>query len=132
MKKEVDKLVENIQKKLELKSSVDTIPQIDLYNIMKNRLIVNRFNEDFKKIKEKSDIFKGEYQRFKIIATKAPYKNVSEMKEGANITTGSFTDTMLTDKDGKTIQTYDAIVNCMEAGVETYEERRKIYENLKV
>ena len=271
MKKEVDKLVENIQKKLELKSAVDTIPQIDLYNIMKNRLIVNRFNEDFKKIKEKSDIFKGEYQRFKIIATKAPYKNVSEMKEGANITTGSFkdtfdkyyrkdifkyinqlkedgvaldklcktiidikynvvnqkgsvisggekaefnllkelddaknydillldepessfdnpyikenintlikdisnrttvfvvthnntlgisnkadkliytmyndkeqkyqvyvgnfTDTMLTDKDGKTIQTYDAIVNCMEAGVETYEERRKIYENLKV
>ncbi|MBR2240292.1 MAG: hypothetical protein IJ890_02765 [Clostridia bacterium] len=49
MKKKVDKLVENIQKKLELKSSVDTIPQIDLYNIMKNRLIVNRFNEDLKK-----------------------------------------------------------------------------------
>lgn len=271
MKKEVDKLVENIQKKLELKSSVDPIPQIDLYSIMKNRLIVNRFNEDFKKIKEKSDIFKGEYQRFKIISTKAPYKNVSEMKEGANITTGSFkdtfdkyyrkdtfkyinqlkedgvsldklcktiidikysvvnqkgsaisggekaefnllkelddaknydillldepessfdnpyikenintlikdisnrttvfvvthnntlgisnkadkliytmyndkeqkyqvyvgnfTDTMLTDKDGKTILTYDAIVNCMEAGVEAYEERNKIYENLKI
>ena len=271
MKKEVDKLVKSIQKKLELKSSVDTIPQIDLFGIMKNRLIVKRFNEDFKKIKEKSEIFKGDYQRFKIIATKAPYKNVTEMKDGANITTGSFkdtfdkyykkdsfkyikqlkedgvsldklaktlvevkyavinqngteisggekaefnllkelddaknydillldepessfdnpyikenintlikdisnkttvfvvthnntlgvsnkadkliytmyndkeqkyevyvgnfTDTMLINKDGKKIPTYDAIVSCMEAGVETYEERRKIYEDLKV
>ena len=93
MKKEVDKLVKSIQNKLELKSSVDTIPQIDLYSIMKNRLIVKRFNEDLKKIKEKSDIFKGDYQRFKIIATKSPYKNVSEMKDGANITTGSFKET---------------------------------------
>lgn len=271
LKKEVDKLVKSIQNKLELKSSVDTIPQIDLYSIMKNRLIVKRFNEDLKKIKEKSDIFKGDYQRFKIIATKSPYKNVSEMKDGANITTGSFketfdkyyrkdsfkyikqlkedgvdldklgktlmeikykvinqkgteisggekaefnllkelddaknydillldepessfdnpyikenintlikdisnktpvfvvthnntlgisnkadkiiytmyndkehkyevyvgnfTDTMLIDKDGKKIKTYDAIVSCMEAGVEAYEERSKIYENLKV
>lgn len=271
LKKEVDKLVKSIQKKLELKSSVDTIPQIDLYSIMKNRLIANRFNEDLKKIKEKSDIFKGDYQRFKIIATKSPYKNVSEMKDGANITTGSFkdtfdkfykkdsfkyikqlkedgvaldklgktlveikykvinqkgteisggekaefnllkelddaknydillldepessfdnpyikenintlikdisnktpvflvthnntlgisnkadkiiytmyndkehkyevyvgnfTDTMLIDKDGKKIKTYDAIVSCMEAGVDAYEERSKIYENLKI
>ena len=31
MKKEVDKLVKSIQNKLELKSSVDTIPQIDIY-----------------------------------------------------------------------------------------------------
>ena len=39
---------------------------------------------------------------------------------------------MLINKDGKKIPTYDAIVSCMEAGVETYEERRKIYEDLKV
>ncbi len=270
IKKEVDKLVESIQKKLELKSSVDTIPQIDLYNMMRNRLIVSRFNEDFKKIKEKTNIFEEDYQRFKIIATKAPYKNVSEMKEGANATgsfketfdkyylkdtfkyikqlkedgvtidklcktiidikykvinqngseisggekaefnllkelddaknydillldepessfdnpyikenintlikdisnkttvfvvthnntlgvsnkadkliytmynekeqkyevyVGNFTDTMLVNKDGKSIKTYEAIVSCMEAGVKTYEERSKIYENLKI
>ena len=59
---------------------------------MRNRLIVSRFNEDFKKIKEKTNIFEEDYQRFKIIATKAPYKNVSEMKEGANVT-GSFKET---------------------------------------
>lgn len=271
LKKKVDELLKIIQKNLELKSSVDTIPQIDLYRIIKNRLIANRFNEDFKKIKKESDIFKGDYQRFKIIATKSPYKNVSEMKNGANITTGSFketfgryyskdpfkyikqlkedgvalnqlgktlmeikykvinqkgteisggekaefnllkelddakkydillldepessfdnpyirenintlikdisnktpvfvvthnntlgisnkadkiiytmyndkeykyevyvgnfTDTMLIDKDGKKIKTYDVIVSCMEAGVEAYEERSKIYENLKI
>lgn len=270
IKKEVDKLVESIQKKLELKSSVDTIPQIDLYNMMRNRLIVSRFNKDFKKIKEKTNIFEEDYQRFKIIATKAPYKNVSEMKEGANVTgsfketfdkyylkdtfkyikqlkedgvtidklcktiidikykvinqngseisggekaefnllkeledaknydillldepessfdnpyikenintlikdisnkttvfvvthnntlgvsnkadkliytmynekeqkyevyVGNFTDTMLVNKDGKSIKTYEAIVSCMEAGVKTYEERSKIYENLKI
>lgn len=270
IKKEVDKLVESIQKKLELKSSVDTIPQIDLYNMMRNRLIVSRFNEDFKKIKEKTNIFEEDYQRFKIIATKAPYKNVSEMKEGANATgsfketfdkyylkdtfkyikqlkedgvtidklcktiidikykvinqngseisggekaefnllkelddaknydillldepessfdnpyikenintlikdisnkttvfvvthnntlgvsnkadkliytmynekeqkyevyAGNFTDTMLVNKDGKSIKTYEAIVSCMEAGAKTYEERSKIYENLKI
>ncbi len=270
IKKEVDKLVESIQKKLELKSSVDTIPQIDLYNMMRNRLIVSRFNEDFKKINEKTNIFEEDYQRFKIIATKAPYKNVSEMKEGTNATgsfketfdkyylkdtfkyikqlkedgvtidklcktiidikykvinqngseisggekaefnllkelddaknydillldepessfdnpyikenintlikdisnkttvfvvthnntlgvsnkadkliytmynekeqkyevyVGNFTDTMLVNKDGKSIKTYEAIVSCMEAGVKTYEERSKIYENLKI
>lgn len=270
IKKEVDKLVESIQKKLELKSSVDTIPQIDLYNMMRNRLIVSRFNEDFKKIKEKTNIFEEDYQRFKIIATKAPYKNVSEMKEGANATgsfketfdkyylkdtfkyikqlkedgvtidklcktiidikykvinqngseisggekaefnllkelddaknydillldepessfdnpyikenintlikdisnkttmfvvthnntlgvsnkadkliytmynekeqkyevyVGNFTDTMLVNKDGKSIKTYEEIVSCMEAGVKIYEERSKIYENLKI
>ena len=93
LKKEVDKLIKSIQKKLEIKSSVDSIPQIDLYSIIKNRLIVNRFNEDLKKIKEKSDIFQGDYQRFKIIATKSSYKYVSEMKNGANITTGSFKET---------------------------------------
>lgn len=270
IKKEVDKLIESIQKKLELKSSVDTIPQIDLYNMMRNRLIVSRFNEDFKKIKKKTNIFEEDYQRFKIIATKAPYKNVSEMKEGANATgffketfdkyylkdtfkyikqlkedgvtidklcktiidikykvinqngseisggekaefnllkeledaknydillldepessfdnpyikekintlikdisnkttvfvvthnntlgvsnkadkliytmynekeqkyevyVGNFTDTMLVNKDGKSIKTYEAIVSCMEAGVKAYEERSKIYENLKI
>ena len=31
-------------------------------------------------------------------------------------------------KDGKKIKTYDAIVSCMEAGVDAYEERSKIYE----
>lgn len=271
MREEVDKLIKSIQKKLELKSSVDTIPQIDLYNIMKNRIIVSRFNEDFKKIKNNSEIYNGDYQRFKIVATKNLYKNVTEMKAGANITTGSykdafekyykndtfkyikqlnedgvefdklckiiveikykvinqkgteisggekaefnllkelddaknydillldepessfdnpyikenintlikdisnkttvfvvthnntlgisnkadriiytmyneiekkyelfvgnFTDTFLIGKDGKKIQTYEVIVNCMEAGVDAYEERRKIYENLKI
>ena len=271
MREEVDKLIKIIQKKLELKSSVDTIPQIDLYNIMKNRIIVSRFNEDFKKIKNNSEIYNGDYQRFKIVATKNLYKNVTEMKTGANITTGSykdvfekyykndtfkyikklnedgveldklcktiveikykvinqkgteisggekaefnllkeledaknydillldepessfdnpyikenintlikdisnkttvfvvthnntlgisnkadriiytmynetekkyelfvgnFTDAFLIDKDGKKIPTYEVIVNCMEAGVDAYEERRKIYENLEI
>lgn len=238
--------------------------------MMRNRLIVSRFNEDFKKIKKKTNIFEEDYQRFKIIATKAPYKNVSEMKEGANATgsfketfdkyylkdtfkyikqlkedgvtidklcktiidikykvinqngseisggekaefnllkeledaknydillldepessfdnpyikekintlikdisnkttvfvvthnntlgvsnkadkliytmynekeqkyevyVGNFTDTMLVNKDGKSIKTYEAIVSCMEAGVKAYEERSKIYENLKI
>ena len=271
LKQDVDKLIKSIQKKLELKSSVDTITQIDLYNIMKNRLIVNRFNADFKKIKEKNVLFEEDYQRFKVIATMLPYKNARQMKEGANIPSGSlkeafdtnyskdtfkylkklkeegvsmdklcktivnitykvinqngseisggekaefnllkeleeaknydillldepessfdnpyikenintiikdisnkttvfvvthnstlgvsnkadkliytvlnekeqkyevyvgnYTDTTLVDKDGKTVKTYDAIVSCMEAGVETYEERRKIYEDLKI
>lgn len=270
-KKDIDKLIKKIQDKLQLKSSVDTIPQIDLYSIMKNKLIVKRFNEDFEKIKENDVLFEEEYQRFKIKATKVPYKNVTEMKQGANITSGSlkdsfdkyykgdtfryvkqleedgveldkigktiveikyevinkngskisggekaefnllkelddaknydillldepessfdnpyikeninslikdisnkttvfvvthnntlgvsnkadkliytmynetkqeyevyvgnFTDMVLTNKNGDTIPTYDALVSCMEAGVKTYEERSDIYENLKV
>ena len=271
LKKDIDKLIKKIQDKLQLKSSVDTIPQIDLYSIMKNKLIVKRFNEDFEKIKENDVLFEEEYQRFKIKATKVPYKNVTEMKQGANITSGSlkdsfdkyykgdtfryvkqleedgveldkigktiveikyevinkngskisggekaefnllkelddaknydillldepessfdnpyikeninslikdisnkttvfvvthnntlgvsnkadkliytmynetkqeyevyvgnFTDMVLTNKNGDTIPTYDALVSCMEAGVKTYEERSDIYENLKV
>ena len=271
LKNEIDILIKNIQKKLELKSSIDSISQIDFYNIIKNRLIVKRFNEDFDKIKENKKIYEEDYQRFKVIAVKAPYKNVTEMKKGANITSGAlqdifeghyknnifeyikhlheygistdnisksiidisykvvnkngneisggekaefnllkeleeaknydillldepessfdnpyikenintllkdisnkttvfvvthnntlgvsnkadkliytmynteeqkyeiyvgdFTDNTLKNKDGKTISTYDAIVSCMEAGVDTYEERRSIYENLKM
>ena len=65
-------------------------------------------------------------------ADKLIYTMYNDKEQKYQVYVGNFTDTMLTDKDGKTIQTYDAIVNCMEAGVETYEERRKIYENLKV
>ncbi len=271
LKNEIDKLINKVQKKLELKSSIETISQIDFYSIMKNRLIVKRFNGDFDKIKEKKKIFEEDYQRFKVIATKEPYNTVTEMKKGANIDSGSlrdlfekyyridtfkyvqelkkygistesisksiiemnynvindkgseisggekaefnllkelddaknydvllldepessfdnpyikenintlikdisnkttvfivthnntlgvsnkadkliytmyndieqkyeiyvgnFTDSTLKNKDGKTISTYDALVNCMEAGISTYEERRKIYENIKM
>lgn len=93
LKKEVDKLIKSIQNKLSLKSSVDTIFQVDFYTIMKNRLVIERFNNDFKKIKEQSVIFEEDYQRFKIIASKRVYRNVTEMKEGANIKQGSFKDT---------------------------------------
>ncbi len=271
LKNDIDKLIKKIQNKLELKSSIETISQIDFYSIMKNRLIVNRFNENFNKIKEKEKIFEENYQRFKVVAEKVPYKTVTDMKKGANIDTGAlkdlfekyykkdtfkyvqelresgvstdsisksiieinytvindkgseisggekaefnllkeldeaknydvllldepessfdnpyikenintlikdisnkttvfvvthnntlgvsnkadkliytmynnveqkyelyignFTDATLKNKDGKSISTYDAIVNCMEAGIDTYEERRKIYEDLEM
>lgn len=271
LKNDIDKLIKKIQNKLELKSSIETISQIDFYSIMKDRLIVNRFNEDFNKIKLREKIFEEDYQRFKVVAEKVPYKNVTDMKKGANIDTGAlkdlfdkyykkdtfkyvqelrensvstdsisksiieinytvindkgseisggekaefnllkeldeaknydvllldepessfdnpyikenintlikdisnkttvfvvthnntlgvsnkadkliytmynnveqkyelyignFTDSNLKNKDGKSISTYNAIVNCMEAGIDTYEERRKIYENLEM
>lgn len=271
LKNAIDKLIEKIQKRLELKSSIETISQIDFYAIMKNRLIVKRFIDDFNKIKKEQKIFEEDYQRFKVIATKVPYKTVTDMKKGANITSGAlqdlfekfyrtdlfkyvqqlkecgvstesisksiievkynvindkgseisggekaefnllkeldeaknydvllldepeasfdnpyikenintlikdisnkttvfvvthnstlgvtnkadkliyteynseeqkyevyvgnFTDSILENKDGKSISTYNAIVNCMEAGVDTYEERRQIYETIKM
>lgn len=271
LKNDIDKLIKKIQNKLELKSSIETISQIDFYSIMKDRLIVNRFNEDFNKIKLREKIFEEDYQRFKVVAEKMPYKTVTDMKKGANIDTGAlkdlfdkyykkdtfkyvqelrensvstdsisksiieinytvindkgseisggekaefnllkeldeaknydvllldepessfdnpyikenintlikdisnkttvfvvthnntlgvsnkadkliytmynnveqkyelyignFTDSNLKNKDGKSISTYNAIVNCMEAGIDTYEERRKIYENLEM
>lgn len=271
LKNDIDKLIKKIQNKLELKSSIETISQIDFYSIMKDRLIVNRFNDDFNKIKLREKIFEEDYQRFKVVAEKVPYKTVTDMKKGANIDTGAlkdlfdkyykkdifkyvqelrennvstdsisksiieinytvindkgseisggekaefnllkeldeaknydvllldepessfdnpyikenintlikdisnkttvfvvthnntlgvsnkadkliytmynnveqkyeiyignFTDSNLKNKDGKSISTYNAIVNCMEAGIDTYEERRKIYENLEM
>lgn len=271
LKNTIDKLIEKIQKRLELKSSIETISQIDFYDIMRNRLIVKRFRDDFDKIKKEQKIFEEDYQRFKVIATKVPYKTVTDMKKGANITSGAlqdlfekfyktdlfkyvqqlkecgistesisksiievkynvindigseisggekaefnllkeldeaknydvllldepeasfdnpyikenintlikdisnkttvfvvthnstlgvsnkankliyteynseeqkyevyvgnFTDSILESKDGKSISTYNAIVNCMEAGIDTYEERRKIYETIKM
>ena len=271
LKNDIDKLIEKIQKRLELKSSIETISQIDFYAIMKNRLIVKRFIDDFNKIKKEQKIFEEDYQRFRVIATKVPYRTVSDMKKGANISSGAlqdlferyyrtdlfkyvqqlkesgvsiesisrsiievkynvindkgsevsggekaefnllkelddaknsdvllldepeasfdnpyikdnintlikdisnkttvfvvthnstlgvsnkadkliytkynseeqkyevyvgnFTDPVLKNKEGKSISTYDAIVNCMEAGVDTYEERREIYENIKM
>ncbi len=271
LKNDIDKLIKKIQNKLEFKSSIETISQIDFYSIMKDRLIVNRFNDDFNKIKLREKIFEEDYQRFKVVAEKVPYKTVTDMKKGANIDTGAlkdlfdkyykkdifkyvqelrennvstdsisksiieinytvindkgseisggekaefnllkeldeaknydvllldepessfdnpyikenintlikdisnkttvfvvthnntlgvsnkadkliytmynnveqkyeiyignFTDSNLKNKDGKSISTYNAIVNCMEAGIDTYEERRKIYENLEM
>lgn len=82
LKNDIDKLIKKIQNKLELKSSIETISQIDFYSIMKDRLIVNRFNEDFNKIKLREKIFEEDYQRFKVVAEKVPYKNVTDMKKG--------------------------------------------------
>ena len=271
LKNDIDKLIEKIQKRLELKSSIETISQIDFYAIMKNKLIVKRFIDDFNKIKKEQKIFEEDYQRFRVIATKVPYRTVSDMKKGANISSGAlqdlferyyrtdlfkyvqqlkesgvsidsisrsiievkynvindkgsevsggekaefnllkelddaknsdvllldepeasfdnpyikdnintlikdisnkttvfvvthnstlgvsnkadkliytkynsgeqkyevyvgnFTDPVLKNNEGRSISTYDAIVNCMEAGVDTYEERREIYENIKM
>lgn len=65
-------------------------------------------------------------------ADKLIYTMYNDKEQKYEVYVGNFTDTMLINKDGKKIPTYDAIVSCMEAGVETYEERRKIYEDLKV
>ena len=65
-------------------------------------------------------------------ADKLIYTLFNEKEQKYEVYVGNYTDTILVDKDGKTVKTYDAIVSCMEAGVETYEERRKIYEDLKI
>lgn len=81
-----DEIIKLIQDKLEIKSSVTSIPQTDFYNIIKNKIIIERFNNDIVKIMKNEIVYEKEVQRFKIRATKEIFKNVSTMKSCSGAT----------------------------------------------
>ena len=96
---------------------------------------VENINTLIKDISNKTTVFVVTHNNTLGVSNKADkliYTMYNDKEQKYEVYVGNFTDTMLINKDGKKIPTYDAIVSCMEAGVETYEERRKIYEDLKV
>ncbi|MBR2240293.1 MAG: hypothetical protein IJ890_02770 [Clostridia bacterium] len=125
----------NLLKELDDDKNYDILLLDEPESSFDNQYIKENINTLIKDISNRTTVFVVTHNNTLGISNKADkliYTMYNYKEQKDQVYVGNFTDTMLTDKDGKTIQTYDAIVNCMEAGVETYEERRKIYENLKV
>ena len=125
----------NLLKELDDAKNYDILLLDEPESSFDNPYIKENINTLIKDISNKTPVFVVTHNNTLGISNKADkiiYTMYNDKEHKYEVYVGNFTDTMLIDKDGKKIKTYDAIVNCMEAGVNAYEERSKIYENLKI
>ena len=125
----------NLLKELEDAKNYDILLLDEPESSFDNPYIKENINTLIKDISNKTTVFVVTHNNTLGISNKADriiYTMYNETEKKYELFVGNFTDTFLIDKDGKKIQTYEVIVNCMEAGVDAYEERRKIYENLEI
>lgn len=80
LKEEVDKIIESTKLKLSEKSSLKSIKDVDLYEIQKKRVIIDKYNELCNHLKCKSLIETLDIYRFKVELNKTKFKNATEVK----------------------------------------------------
>lgn len=81
LKEEVDKIIESTKLKLSEKSSLKSIKDVDLYEIQKKRVIIDKYNELCNHLKCKSLIETLDIYRFKVELNKTKFKNATEVKK---------------------------------------------------
>lgn len=80
LKEEVDKIIKSTKLKLSEKSSLKSIKDVDLYEIQKKRVIIDKYNELCNHLKCKSLIETLDIYRFKVELNKTKFKNATEVK----------------------------------------------------
>ncbi len=85
LKKETDNIVKVIKRKLNSKSSMISISEVDFYKAFKNKIIKDNFNYIVNKLKSEESIYNLDIYRFKLIINKMPFKNVKELKSKLKI-----------------------------------------------
>lgn len=80
LKEEVDKIIESTKLKLSEKSSLKSIKDVNLYEIQKKRVIIDKYNELCNHLKCKSLIETLDIYRFKVELNKTKFKNATEVK----------------------------------------------------
>lgn len=81
LKEEVDKIIESTKLKLSEKSSLKSIKDVDLYEIQKKRVIIDKYNELCNHLKCESLIETLDIYRFKVELNKTKFKNATEVKK---------------------------------------------------
>lgn len=95
LKKETDNTVKVIKRKLNSKSSMISISEVDFYKAFKNKTIKDKFNHFVNKLKVEKSIYNLDIYRFKLFINKKPFKNVQELKNKLK-TTVALADTFRT------------------------------------
>jgi hypothetical protein len=82
LEQKTDVIINSVKSKLETKSAIPKIENINFYEVMKNDFIIHRFNEMINKLKLKSNIngLEKDIFRFKIKVDKSSFKTATEIQ----------------------------------------------------
>lgn len=82
LKKEANDIILSVKRLLSNKAAITQPAEVDFYAIMKNRLIVSKFNKLAEVLKRASNIknLSSSFDRFSIDVSKKPFNKVSEIK----------------------------------------------------
>lgn len=82
LKNEANDIISSVKRLLSNRAAITQPAEVDFYVIMKNRLIVSKFNKLAEALKRASDIknLSSSFDRFSIDVSKKPFNKVSEIK----------------------------------------------------
>ena len=80
LKQETDKIVKIIKPKLNSKSSMISISNVNFFNAYKRKVLINSFNQIINNLKLNKNIYNLDIYRFKLTIDKRPFKNAQELK----------------------------------------------------
>jgi ABC-type branched-subunit amino acid transport system ATPase component len=78
-KKYVNSIVKDVKDRLRMRTAATHVESIDMYEIALNKKKVSRFNEIAKALQKEEIIFDEPVQGFRILASKGPFSQASEM-----------------------------------------------------
>lgn len=85
LKDKTDDIIATIKNKLEQKSSMPKIEELNICELYKNKLIIENFNKVVKEYKKEKEINKVDIGNFKLIVKKIPFINATNLKEQLKI-----------------------------------------------
>ncbi len=75
----VNAIMKDVKDRLRMRTSATHVEAVDLYRIVLNKRKVSRFNEIVRSLRAEGAVFDEPVQGFRIVATKGPYTQASEM-----------------------------------------------------
>jgi hypothetical protein len=75
----VNSVLKDAKDRLRMRSSASHVETVDLYRLALNKRKVSKFNEMVRSLRTEATIFDESVQGFRIVATKGPYSQASEM-----------------------------------------------------
>jgi len=78
-RRHVNSMIKDVKDRLRMRTSATHVEAVDLYRIAMNKRKVSRFNEIVRSLRAEIPIFDEPVQGFRIVATKGPYTQASEM-----------------------------------------------------
>lgn len=78
-RKYVNSIIKDVKDRLRMRTSATHVESVDMYKIALNKRRVSRFNEIVRALRTESVIFDEHVQGFRIVASKGPFTQASEM-----------------------------------------------------
>lgn len=91
-KEEVNRLVKEIKRKLQTRTSATQVSDVNFYDFLIDKKRIEKFNSIINFFKQNSIIHESTLEDFKIVISKGPFSSVMEIKRASNLRT-AFQDT---------------------------------------